>query len=89
METKKVLSGYAIVIADRGFVWVGQIEHDGEWCVVRDARCIRVWGTTKGIGQLALDGPTSKTTLDNAGCVRIPARAVIGIIDTEAAKWQK
>ena len=87
MQKREVLSGFAIVIADRGFVYVGEIEHDGEWCVVSNARNIRYWGTTKGIGELALCGPTDKTKLDDVGTVRIPSRAVINIIDTEGTKW--
>lgn len=87
METKKVVSGFAIVIADRGFVYVGDVQWDGEFCVVSNARNIRIWGTTKGLGELALGGPTSKTQLDAVGTVRIPCRAVISLIDTEAGKW--
>lgn len=87
MDSVKLLKGISIVVADRGFVYVGDVEHDGEWCVVRNARNIRIWGTTKGLGELALGGPTANTKLDVVGVVRIPARAVISMIDTEAAKW--
>jgi len=87
MQEKKVLAGFAIVVADRGFVYVGNIEHDGEWCIVTGAKNIRYWGTTNGLGELALCGPTDKTKLDDVGTVRIPARAVINIIDTDGAKW--
>jgi len=88
MEEKKILSGFSIVVLDRGFVYVGSVEHDGEWCVIRDAKNIRYWGTTKGLGQLALNGPQSKTKLDTTGTVRAPARAVISLIETEASKWR-
>lgn len=87
METKCVLKGFAIVVADRGFVYVGRVEHDGEWCIVTGAKNIRYWGTTKGLGELALGGPTSSTKLDIFGVVRIPARAVISVIDTEEKLW--
>jgi len=46
-----------------------------------------VWGTTKGLGELALNGPLPNTKLDVVGTVRAPARAVISMIDTEATKW--
>ncbi len=81
-------AGYAIVVLDRGFVYVGQVAHDGEWCVISDARNVRYWGTERGLGQLALEGPTEKTRMDAVGTVRAPARAVISIIDTEAALWK-
>ena len=87
MKECKVLTGFSIVVLDRGFVYVGDVTHDGEWCVIRDARNIRVWGTTKGLGQLAQEGPQSGTRLDVVGLVRAPARAVIHLIDTEASKW--
>ena len=87
MEKKTVLTGFAIVVCDRGFVYVGQMTHDGEFAVIEGARNIRYWGTTNGIGELALNGPTSKTKLDLCGTVRVPERAIINILDTEAEKW--
>jgi hypothetical protein len=87
MENRQVLKGFAIVVADRGFVYVGDVTSDDQFCVVDNAKNVRKWGTTKGLGQLALEGPTSDTVLDAVGTVRIPARAVISIIDSEAAKW--
>ena len=87
MERKTVLSGFCIVVADRGFVYVGKMTWDGEFALVEDARNIRYWGTTKGLGELALGGPNPKTILDPVGAVRIPCRAVINIIDTDEKKW--
>ena len=89
MEEKKVLFGFGIVVADRGFVYVGKVEVNAEWCVVTDAKNIRYWGTERGLGQLALEGPTSKTKLDPITTVRIPKRAVISVIESEEAKWNK
>ena len=87
MEKKTVLTGFAIVVCDRGFVYVGKLTHDGDFALVEEAQNIRYWGTTRGLGELALNGPTDKTKLDTCGTVRIPARAVINILDTEASKW--
>jgi len=87
MESKSVLTGFAIVVATEGFVYVGDVSHYGEWCVMTHARNIRYWGTERGLGQLALEGPTSKTKLDDVGTVRIPAHAVAHIIDTDESKW--
>jgi len=89
MEKKTVLNGFAIVVADRGYVYVGNVELDDQFAVVTDCRNIRRWGTTKGLGELALSGPTGDTVLDDVGTVRIPLRAIISLIDTEAAKWNK
>lgn len=87
MVEKKVLSGFGIVVADRGFVYVGRLEITPDWCIVTDAKNVRYWGTTNGLGELALKGPTSKTKLDSISTVRIPMRAVISVIDTEECKW--
>ena len=87
MEMKSVMTGFAIVVLDRGFVYVGDIHHDGEWCVISNASNIRVWGTSEGLGQLARSGPLENTKLDKVGTVRAPARAIIHMIDTESSKW--
>ena len=73
--------------ADRGFVYVGHCEVDSDWCVITGAKNIRRWGTTRGLGELAQDGPQKDTILDVVGVVRVPMRAVISVIDCEASKW--
>jgi hypothetical protein len=89
MEKKTVLTGFAIIVVDRGYVYVGNVECDDQFVVVTNAKNIRRWGTTKGLGELALGGPTSETNLDDVGTIRIPLRAIISFIDTEAIKWSK
>lgn len=76
-----------IVIADRGFVWVGDVELLTEWCIITKASQVRRWGTSKGLGELAASGPLKSTVLDPAGTVRVPMRAVIGLLDCEVSKW--
>ena len=87
MEERTVIGGFAIVIVDKGFVFVGDTEITEDWCVIVNAFCIRKWGTTKGLGELALDGNNSNTVLDNTGTVRIPKNSLILTIDTEKTKW--
>lgn len=53
-----------IVILQRGWVVVGDFTQDGSQCTVRNGSVVRRWGTTKGLGQLAMEGPTSNTVLD-------------------------
>lgn len=88
METKQVLSGYAIVVVDRGFVYVGHASVIDDWCVIDRARNIRIWGTTGGLGELARTGPTDQTRLDDVGIVRVPMHALISLIDTEESLWK-
>jgi len=76
-----------IVILQRGWVMVGRWSQDGEDCVLTDAAVIRVWGTKRGLGEIAEGGPTSSTILDRAGTVRFHILAVVASIDCEEAKW--
>jgi len=69
-----------IVVLDRGFVYVGDTQVDDDTVVITNAKNIRYWGTTNGLGELR-NGPTSKTKSDDAGTVRAPLRAVIHMIE--------
>ena len=71
-----------IVVADRGWVFVGDVFSDTNGDkLINDAKVVRIWGTIKGLGELAINGPTAKTVLDESGTVRIPARSVIAMFD--------
>ena len=76
-----------IVVLDRGFVYIGRTAIDGDWVVIRNAHNIRIWGTTKGLGEL-VSGPTTSTKLDVVGTVKAPLRALISIIDTKEGAWK-
>jgi len=75
-----------IVILQRGWVMVGRWSRDGDMCSLDDASVIRVWGTSKGIGEL-VTGPTSTTKLDPAGHVEFHVLTTVAIIDAEEDKW--
>jgi hypothetical protein len=87
MEKKCVLSGVAIVVLDRGFVYVGNTRFEGDWCYMTNAKNIRVWGTTKGLGEL-VSGPLKDTKLDNVGTLMAPIKAVIHVIDVDEKAWK-
>lgn len=76
-----------IVILQRGWVMVGRYSKNGSECTLERASVIRVWGTTRGLGEIAGGGPTKKTALDPAGTVRFHELTVIATIDCEASKW--
>ena len=78
--------GIQIVVADRGFVYVGRVKTDAEWVYVTDAQNLRVWGTTKGLGELA-NGPLSSTKMDRTGNIKINRKALISLIDVEEKAW--
>lgn len=59
-----------IIVADRGWVFVGACtDHEDGSVTITNAKNIRNWGTTKGLGQLAT-GPTGATKYDEYGTVR-------------------
>jgi hypothetical protein len=72
-----------IVVLDRGYVYVGKTTIEGEFVTIENAKNIRRWGTTKGLGELAKNGPTANTQLDEAGTVVAPLRAVIHFIECQ------
>ena len=76
-----------IAVLDRGFVYIGCVKTEGDFYIITKARNIRVWGTTKGLGEL-VSGPTASTRLDMVGTVRVPAKALISLIDVEQEKWK-
>lgn len=78
-----------IVVADRGWVFVGNTQTDDTGDItITNASTIRRWGTTSGLGQLALSGPTEATKLDAAGTVRIPARSVVAVFNVTPGVWK-
>ncbi len=79
--------GLNIVVLDRGFVYVGDVTIDGDWLLVQDAQCVRRWGTSHGLGELAEKGPQSQTQLEMACTIKAPLRAVVFLIKCEASSW--
>ena len=70
-----------IAIATNGFVYIGEVEVDNvSHLRLTDAYNIRKFGTTRGLGQIALEGPTRETVLDPCGIVELNQVAVIGKI---------
>lgn len=86
--TRVIEDGYQILVLDRGFVFVGCAEQHGDFVKLYDAKCIRYWGTTRGLGELASGGPTSKTKLDDAWTLTIPNASIIVSYLTEASRWK-
>lgn len=77
-----------LVIADRGHVWLGFVEEAGDWLIIRRARTVRRWGTTKGLAQLANEGRQEGTRLDDPAEVRLIKRALIALVPCRAEAWQ-
>lgn len=75
-----------IVVLQRGWVAVGFYFRYGVECKLKNAYIIRLWGTTKGLGELK-DGPTESTKLDKAGTICFNRISEILTIDCDKEKW--
>jgi len=76
-----------IVIAQRGFVYVGEYSRDGDRVFIRRGFNVRRWGTTKGLGELATRGPLAGTQLDDVPEVELHELSVVNTIRCDGAKW--
>lgn len=80
--------GKAIVILQRGWVMVGDLVLTDTECTLSNASVIRNWGTTKGIGEIALNGPTPNTILDPVGAVTFHRLTSIAEIQCNEERWK-
>lgn len=78
-----------IAILQRGWVFVGEFDKDGNDCKITNALNIRRWGTTKGLGELAENGKTDSTVLDKAGTVQFDYLTVVALISCNQEIWKK
>ena len=78
-----------IVILQRGWVVVGKFSQDGTNCSLSNASVIRNWGSEKGLGQIAENGPATKTILDKSPLIRFHELSVVAMIDCVVEKWCK
>lgn len=89
-KPENVDSPVKIVILQRGWVVVGRFSRKGNDCKLTNASVIRKWGTTKGLGEIAKDGPTSSTELDKCnGLVEFDYLTSIFSISCDEKSWEK
>jgi len=87
-EQEQSMADIRIVIAQRGWVFVGRCSREDHEIVLRDAKTIRRWGTKKGLGEL-WSGPKTETVLDEAGTVRLHPLQIIATLDVDQKPWEK
>lgn len=78
-----------IVVLQRGWVAVGVYSRQGEHAKLERASIVRRWGTEKGLGQLASDGPRPNTTLDAAPPIEFHTLTEVLNIRCNPEKWAK
>ena len=75
-----------IVVMNRGWVVIGDVEKVGEEFHIHNASTIRYWGTTKGLGELRT-GATPKTKLDPIGSIQAHELTIVFRMNVEVDKW--
>lgn len=79
-----------ICVLQRGWVMVGYYQRDGDNCSLNKASVIRNWGTTKGLGEIALEGPKGSTKLDPTnGVVEFHRLTEVCTIVCKESEWAK
>ena len=79
-----------IVVLTGGFVFVCREFAKGDGSItLTTVRCVRVWGTSEGLGQLT-GGPTKDTKLDAIiPIVSAPLSSLIFSFEVVAGAWDK
>ena len=77
----------SIVVVQAGWVLVGEVTEHPTHVTMHNAHVIRRWGTTEGLGQLALSGPTPETQLEPSGVAHIPKAAVLITFEVADGVW--
>jgi len=77
-----------IVIFQRGWIMIGKFSKNNTDCMLHNAYVIRRWGTTYGLGQLAIEGKQADTVLDKIPDVRFSYPTTIALIECDESKWK-
>ena len=88
-EVKECEGDIKIVVLQRGWVYIGRFERNGNDCKLHNSYCIRVWGTTQGLAEL-VNGPTSSTKLDKCnGVVEFDWLTTVFTISVNKESWKQ
>lgn len=80
--------GMNIIVLQKGWVVVGCLKKEGVEYSLSDGAVIRIWGTKKGLGELAENGPTSDTKLDPIPESKFHELTYVIRIKCDESKWK-
>lgn len=86
VPVEEVNGDIKIVVLDRGFVYVGRFECDGNHVVIHGARSLIRWGTSAHLGEL-INGPLDNTKLGDRCTVRAMLDQVKHTIEVNNDAW--
>ena len=81
------MSKLKIAVLERGFVYVGNASVADGFVTIEGAGLVRRWGTKRGLGQLAAEGPQPNSVIDPAGRVVAPITSLVCLIDCNDSVW--
>ncbi len=76
-----------IVVLHRGWIVVGNVSTSENEVLVEGGHVIRRWGTTEGLGEIAIKGPLPQTKLDKIPTLRVHCLGVVLTLDCNQEKW--
>ena len=76
-----------LVVLPRGWVMVGECEEKNNKLYMKNASVVRRWGTTKGLPELANNGPLASTILDGKCEMQFPMSSVIAEMSCNEKAW--
>lgn len=76
-----------IVILQRGWVVVGDFSQSGSECSIKDGAVVRRWGTSKGLGELAVEGPQPNTVLDPIPLMKFHELTIVARLECNSNAW--
>jgi hypothetical protein len=77
-----------IVVLQRGWIVVGDVEKNDAEVKINNCSVIRVWGTSKGLGELAENGKTPSTKLDPCPPVIAHPLSVVLYMNVNEENWK-
>ena len=80
-----------IVVLTNSLVYVGEVVYHEDSLRIAPAWNIRRFGTTRGLGEIALNGPTRDTILDPSGPIKVfyESKSWIHSMECEQEPWIK
>ena len=78
-----------IVVLQRGWVAIGRYSQDKDGCHLTNASIIRTWGTTKGLGELAMEGVKTNTKMDKCPDIHYHPMTAVYNMDVNEEVWNK
>jgi hypothetical protein len=78
-----------IIVVESGWVFSGDVTDKGEHITIDNAAVIRQWGTTEGLGELCLKGPTDNTVLDYCTAPAVPKSKILFTLPVASGVWYK